>query len=161
MTGDYRQIEAELDEIAVVNTHEVIPVTDAECYCFVEGDWTPATRALYEAFTEGSLMVVPPIRCHEDGSAAFTIIGRETDIQTAITTVPEGIDIDIEAIGRQRVADDSIVGRLSDRHAKRSRQPSNSAIMTSRVTRRAKTSLVNWSVRPPLQRNISGKRNQR
>lgn len=73
MTGDYRRFKAEFDEIAVVNTRAVIPVTDAEYYCFVEGNGTPVTRALYEAFMEGSVMVVPPIRCNEDESATFLL----------------------------------------------------------------------------------------
>lgn len=115
LTGDYRQFEAELDEIAVVHTYEVIPIMDTECYCFVEGEGTPATRALYETFTAGSLLIVPPIQCNEDGSATFTVLGTETDIQAAIANVPEGIGVDIAAVGGRKVAEDSVVGRLSDR----------------------------------------------
>lgn len=115
VTGDYREFEAELDEIPIVTAHEVIPVTDTECYCFIEGDGTPATRALYDAFTQGSLMVVPPVRCNGDGSATVTLIGSETDIQDAIDGLPDGIAVEIEAVGGRTVAEDSIVRRLSDR----------------------------------------------
>lgn len=115
VTGDYRRFEGEIDEIDVVTTHEIVPVTDTECYCFIEGEGTPATRALYETFTTGSLMIVPPVRCNEDGSATLTVLGTERDVQATIDTVPEGIDVEVEAIGRQRVAEDGVVGRLSDR----------------------------------------------
>ncbi|QLG50844.1 helix-turn-helix domain-containing protein [Natrinema halophilum] len=115
LEGTYRRFERELAESPMVSDYEVIPVTDRECYCFLEGDVSAAARSLFENFTRGSLMTVPPIECNDDGTNTFTIVGTETDIQSAVDGVPDGVGVTVEQVGGKRVAADSVVGRLSDR----------------------------------------------
>lgn len=115
LEGEYRRFERVLDESAMVSDHEILPVTDRKCYCFFEGAVSPAARSLFENFTRGSLMTVPPIECNEDGSNTYTIIGTEADIQTAVDGVPDGVDVTVETVGGKRVAADSVVGQLSAR----------------------------------------------
>ncbi|WP_254523090.1 helix-turn-helix domain-containing protein [Natrinema caseinilyticum] len=115
LEGDYRRFERELAESPMVSDFELLPVTDRTCYCFLEGEVSAAARSLFENFTRGSLMTVPPIEYNDDGTNTFTIVGTETDIQAAVDCVPDGVGVTVETVGATRVAADSAVGRLSDR----------------------------------------------
>lgn len=113
--GDYRQFEDELDSSRNVDEYELLPITDRECHCFLEGAVTDAARLLFENFTRGSLITVPPIECNDDGTNTFSLIGRDADIQAAVEGVPDGVGVTVEAVGGETVAPESAVGRLSPR----------------------------------------------
>ncbi|WP_254763564.1 helix-turn-helix domain-containing protein [Natrinema marinum] len=115
LEGDYRRFEGELAESPMVSNYEILPVTDRACYCFLEGEVSTAARSLFENFTRGSLMTVPPIECNDDGTNTFSIVGTEADIQAAVDGVPDGVGVTVERVGGKRVAADSVVGRLSER----------------------------------------------
>lgn len=99
----------------MVTDYEVLPIADREWYCFFEGTVSSAARSLFENFTRGSLMTVPPIECNDDGSNTYTIIGTEADIQAAIDGVPDMVDVSVERIGGKRVTAESVVDRLAPR----------------------------------------------
>lgn len=115
LEGEYRRFERELDDSPMVSDYDVLPITDRECYCFFEGEVSAAARSLFANFTRGSLLTVPPIECNEDGTNTFAIVGTETDIQAAVDGVPDAVEVTVERVGGERVAADSIVGRLTDR----------------------------------------------
>nr|WP_245852935.1 helix-turn-helix domain-containing protein [Natrinema ejinorense] len=95
----------------MASDHELLPITDRECYCFFEGEVSPTARSLFETFTSGSLMTAPPIECNEDGRTTYTIIGTEAAVQAAVDGVPDAVAVTVGAVGGKRVAPDSIVGR--------------------------------------------------
>lgn len=113
--GDYRDFEAELKDDSNVWDHEILPITERQCYCFLAGKSETVGRALFENFTRGNMLTIPPVECHGDGSSTFTLIGTETDIHAAVDGVPEGVDVTIEAVGGKRVAPDSVISQLSAR----------------------------------------------
>ena len=115
LRGDYRRFEAELEASRNVDEYELLPLTDRECHCFLEGTVADAARLLFENFTQGSLITVPPIVCNDDGTNTFSIIGTDADIQNAVESVPDGVGVTVEAVGGETVAPKSAVGRLSDR----------------------------------------------
>lgn len=115
LEGAYRRFERVLEESGMVSDYELLPITDRECYCFFEGAVSPAARSLFEIFTRGSLLTVPPIECNEDGSTTYTIIGTEAEVQAAVDSVPDAVGVTIEAVGGERVAPDSVIGRLAPR----------------------------------------------
>ncbi|ELY88435.1 helix-turn-helix domain-containing protein [Natrinema altunense] len=115
LEGEYERFDRVLDESEMVSDYELLPITDRECYCFFEGTVSPAARSLFETFTNGSLMTVPPIECNADGSTTYTIIGTEAEVQAAVDGVPDAVGVTVEAVGGTRVAADSVVGRLSPR----------------------------------------------
>ncbi|WP_222919209.1 helix-turn-helix domain-containing protein [Natrinema sp. SYSU A 869] len=115
LEGEYRRFERVLAENEMVTDYEVLPITDRECYCFFEGEVSRAARSLFEIFTNGSLMTVPPIECNADGTNTFTVIGTATDIQAAVDGVPDAVGVTVERVGGKRVAADSVVGRLPAR----------------------------------------------
>lgn len=113
--GDYRRFEAELEASENADEYEILPITDRECHCFLEGEVADAARLLFENFTRGSLITVPPIVCNDDGTNTFSIIGADADIQAAVEGVPDGVGVTVEAVGGEPVAPESAVGRLSER----------------------------------------------
>ncbi|QSW99972.1 helix-turn-helix domain-containing protein [Haloterrigena alkaliphila] len=115
LRGDYRRFEAELAASENADEYELLPLTDRECHCFLEGEVADAARLLFENFTQGSLITVPPIECHDDGTNTFSIVGTDADIQNAVEGVPDGVGVTIEAVGGETVAPTSAVGRLSRR----------------------------------------------
>ncbi|NHN57553.1 MULTISPECIES: helix-turn-helix domain-containing protein [Halorussus] len=115
LRGDYRRYEADLRAADNVAEAEILPVTDRSCYCFLAAESETLGRELFDNFTRGSLMTVPPVECHGDASSTFTLVGTEADIQAAVEEVPEGVAVDVEAVGGERVADDGVLGRLSPR----------------------------------------------
>ena len=115
LEGEYRRFERERADSPMVSDYEILPVTDRDCYCFLEGDVSAAARSLFENFTRGSLMTIPPIECNDDGTNTFAIVGTEADIQAAVDGVPDGVGVTVERVGGKCVAADSVVGRLSAR----------------------------------------------
>lgn len=115
LRGDYGRFEAELAASENVDAYEVLPISDRECHCFFQGQVADAARSLFEIFTRGSLITIPPIECNDDGSNTFAIVGTEADIQRAVDAVPDPVDVTIDAVGGESVAPKSAVGRLSPR----------------------------------------------
>lgn len=115
LRGDYEGFDDVLAADGNVTEHALLPLTDETCYCFLSGTVDAPSRALFENFTQGSLLTVPPVECHADGSSTFTIVGRDADIQTALDGVPAGADVSVERVGGRRVAPDSVLGALSAR----------------------------------------------
>lgn len=117
-----------------------------------------AVGLLAMVLTRGSLLIVPPIVCHDDGSGTFTLVGTDSGIQNSVDGVPPGVDVTVEQVGGERVTPDSAVGQLSARQQKPSRLPSPSATTPSHGRRRSKTWPTNSGVRRPRPPNTSGGR---
>ena len=115
LRGDYRRFEADLAADDAVADHALFPVTDETCHCYLTGTVGPAARALFENFTRGSLLTVPPIECHDDGSSTYAIVGADRDVQAAIEGVPDAASVTVERVGGQRVARDAPESALSAR----------------------------------------------
>lgn len=113
--GTYEQLDSVIADDPNVSHHEILPIRERECYCYLAGESTAGERALFENFTQGSLLTVPPITIHADTSSTFTLIGNSEDIQAAVEGVPDAVDVTVEEVGGERVAADSVVGALAPR----------------------------------------------
>jgi hypothetical protein len=113
--GAYETLEGDLDGSPHVDDYEILPLTDRECYCFLKGEATPGSRALFENFTRGSLLTVPPVSLNPNGTSTFTLIGTQTDIQTAVERIPDPVGVTVDEVGGERVATDSVITSLSPR----------------------------------------------
>ena len=115
LEGEYRRFAAVLEDHESVRDYEILPLSERECHCFFQGDVSPAARTLFENFTRGTLMTVPPVECNRDGSNTFAIIGSEADIQAAVEDVPSGVGVTVEAVGGDEVAPERVLDRLAPR----------------------------------------------
>lgn len=115
LQGEYERFESVLRADPYIRDFELLPATETECYCFVESEGTATARALFENFTRGSLLTVPPVTWNRDGTSSFTLVGPEADIQAAVDGVPEAVDVTVESVGGTAVTAEGVVGRLSPR----------------------------------------------
>lgn len=113
LRGDYHRLESVLENGENVRDFELFPNSESEAYCFLATEGSTVGRALFENFTRQDLLTVPPIRCHDDGSSTFTLVGTDPAIQAAVDGVPDGVDVTVEAVGSQPVAQQNILARLS------------------------------------------------
>lgn len=113
--GDIERFENIIKEDDAIDEYELLSVSERESYCFVTGLGTADAQVLWDTFKSGSLMTIPPAEWNADGSYTFTIVGRDDDIQSALESVPDDVQIDIESVGGNKVAPDSVIDRLSDR----------------------------------------------
>lgn len=113
--GDVERFETAVGTDDAISEYERLGESETESYFFVTGLGTPDARALWENFKRGSLMTVPPATWNPDGSYTFTLVGRETDIQTAIERIPSTARVEIESVGGTQVSTEGIRHRLSER----------------------------------------------
>ncbi|QLD90346.1 helix-turn-helix domain-containing protein [Natronomonas salina] len=113
--GDYQRLEDRLAAESGISDYEILPLSDDECHCFLEGAGTADARRLWSNFNRGSMMTVPPVEWNADGSSTFVLVGTEADIQAAIEGVPEDIPVDVERVGGTAVRPESVRGALSNR----------------------------------------------
>lgn len=113
--GEAERFAADLEAIPEVVHQDFIHVDDHAFYVYHTCEKTPMTDALFDAFSLQSLLVVFPMEYHDDGSATVSVVGPGPDVETVLETVPDGIDVEIEAVGGPAVGSDGVVSRLSDR----------------------------------------------
>lgn len=113
--GDYRRLAEALEGGPNVRDFALFPNGDREAYCFLAAEEATPGRALFENFTRGDLLTVPPIECHDDGSSTFTLVGTDAAVQAAVDGVPAGVTVTVDAVGSGRVAPDDAARSLSPR----------------------------------------------
>ena len=115
LRGDYERFAGELDDDDAIADFELFSLGEREAYCYLSGEVGPASQALFENFTRGSLLTVPPVVCHDDGSSTFTLVGTDADVQAAVDGVPGAGTVTVDRVGGTRVAPDSALDLLSAR----------------------------------------------
>lgn len=113
--GDVEAFAADLEALPEVLHQEFIRVDDEEFYVYHTCERNPMTDAIFDAFSTQSLLVAFPMVYHDDGAATVTVVGPEPDIERVIADVPDGLAVDIEAVGGPAVREDGVLSRLSDR----------------------------------------------
>ena len=113
--GDADAFAADLDSVPAVVEYEVVPAASGVSYVYVRDEGSPRSLALFETFTRGSVIGIPPVVYNRDGSAALTVVGPVADVEAALDGVPGGIRTDVEAVGSPGVAPETAVSRLSPR----------------------------------------------
>jgi predicted DNA binding protein len=114
VSGDVERFIDLLEADESVDEYDRLQLSETESYCFVTGPGTPDAQSLWKGFKTGSLMTVPPAKWNADGTYTFTIIGRDDDVQAAIDAAPEGVHVEIDAVGGTKVTADSVLDRLAE-----------------------------------------------
>lgn len=113
--GDAAAAADDLDQMSKIVDYSIRAIDENSFYLYVQCMSTAILRRLMNSFTNGSLLVVPPVECHQDGSLLMTFVGSSTEIQAAIDGVPKGITTTIEEVGGGEIHRDGIANQLSDR----------------------------------------------
>jgi predicted DNA binding protein len=113
--GDADAFEAAVAEIPEVVDYDVVRAGDGAFYVYVRDATTDALGDLFAPITRGGLVVVPPIRYHEDGTVTFSVFGPDAEIQAAVEAVPDPVTVTIEEVGGLDATTATVEARLSER----------------------------------------------
>jgi hypothetical protein len=97
--GDADAFEAAVADIPEVLGYDIERTGSEAFYVYVRDATTDALAELFGPITEGGIVVVPPIRYHEDGTVTLSLFGPEAEIQAGIEAVPDPVTVSIEAVG--------------------------------------------------------------
>jgi DNA-binding CsgD family transcriptional regulator len=115
VVGDPEALEAAMQEIPEVVGYELAPVTDRSCYVYVRDATTGPLRDLFAPVTTGGILVVPPVEYQPDGTVAFSMFGPDEELQEAVTSVPDPVEVTIEAVGGLADTTVTVEAALTDR----------------------------------------------
>lgn len=113
--GDREAFASDLDEIPQVIDYDISSINEGSFYVYIRDTTTPTASQLFETFCRGSLIIVQPIKYNQDGTVTITGIGSDSDLQSAIDGIPDGIETNIGEIGGLDVSQEAVTARLSDR----------------------------------------------
>ena len=97
--GDREAYVDALESIDAVLDHDVAAAGDDSFYAYHQCVVDRGARQLFEAFTKGSMLLVPPVEFGDGGASTFSLFGDGDVIQAAIESLPPAIDVDVEEIG--------------------------------------------------------------
>lgn len=113
--GDADAFEAAVTEVSEVVDYDLVRAGSDAFYVYLRDATTPSLGELFEPITRGALVVVPPIRYHEDGTVTFSIFGPGEEIGSAIESVPEPVDVTVEEVGGLAAAPAAAETHLTER----------------------------------------------
>jgi hypothetical protein len=96
--GDADAFEAAVEGIPEVLGYELEPAGEDAFYVYVRDATTDALGDLFDPITRGGLIVVPPIRYHEDGTVTFSLFGPDAEIGAAVESVPDPVTVTVEEV---------------------------------------------------------------
>lgn len=97
--GDRKPFEERIREIPEVLGYDIEPIDDRRFYAYIRDASTDELRELFAPVRKGGLVVVPPIRYHEDGTVSLSLFGPAEEIQAGIEAVPEPITAQVDSVG--------------------------------------------------------------
>lgn len=88
-----------LDSIDAVVDHDVAAAGDDAFYAYHQCVVDRGAKKLFAAFTEGSMLLVPPIEFGDGGASTLSLFGDGAEIQAAIDALPPAIEVEVHEIG--------------------------------------------------------------
>jgi hypothetical protein len=112
---DSEALTARMDELSVVRDYEIASDGDGAFYLYVHDATTDSLQELFGPLSGSALVVVPPIQYHADGTVTMSLFGSAEDLQSAVDSIPDPIDVEIESVGGLVGATPAADGLLSER----------------------------------------------
>lgn len=97
--GDREAYVEALDEIPAVLDHDIADAGEGAFYTYHQCEVGRGAAELWSAFTQGSMLLVPPVEFGDGGTSTFSLFGESAEIQAAIDALPPEIDVDVLEIG--------------------------------------------------------------
>lgn len=115
IVGDVDALEVAMREIPEVVGYEIVRIDDQSCYAYIRDTTTGPLREMFAPVTSGGLLVVPPVEYEPDGTVAFSIFGPNDQLQNAVSSVPDPVEVTIEAVGGLADVTTAVEAKLTDR----------------------------------------------
>jgi predicted DNA binding protein len=114
----YRERVETVDSIEWV---ELTPIDDDSFYVYVCQERRDADEAWREAFAALEILVVPPIRYHDDGSFDITLLGEGENLQAVVDGLPESVETTVLEVGEYDRRHPRVTGDVTDRQLEAAR----------------------------------------
>ncbi len=114
--GDPTPVAERAADTAGIESVELSATAEGQTYVLVvmRPLETPLFAAIHRASTQAGLIVRKPI-VYRDGTMAARVVGDAGALQRALDAAPDGVDVQIDEIGRLRAHADEPVASLSKR----------------------------------------------
>ena len=106
-----------LGGVETVLEHEIVPTDEGAFYVYVRERLDTGERQLTDAFTRGSLVVMPPLEYRSDRTIGLTVVGTAASLQRALDEAPAGIDVDVRRVGQYDAGRMDAANALSERQS--------------------------------------------
>jgi hypothetical protein len=113
--GDADAFEAAVEGIPEVLGYDLERTGEGAFYVYVRDATTDALGDLFGPVTRGGLIVVPPIRYREDGTVAFSLFGPDAELQAAVESVPDPVDVAVEEVSGLDATAEAVETLLTER----------------------------------------------
>lgn len=114
LEGDTERFERAIEDIPVVLEYDLKRAGDGKFYVYIRDQTTPTMSHLFEAFTDNSLVIAPPIE-YREGTVTMSLFGSAERIQSAFERVPDFVTVRVEEISGLQALPGTIPAMLSDR----------------------------------------------
>ena len=104
-----------LDEIETILEYEIVPADGDGFYLYVREQLDSSERRLTNAFTQGSLVVMPPIDYRSDRTIDLAVVGTAASLQRSLDEAPDSVNAEVQHIGQYRAGQMDVVNVLSER----------------------------------------------
>ena len=115
VVGDREPYAAALAAAENVVDFEITGIDDRSFYTFLRQRRPDIDEATFAAFQRTGVIVVPPIQFLPDGVATLTVVGEAEALQSALESLPDGVEVTVERVGdydwRQSLFDPGLTGR--------------------------------------------------
>lgn len=113
--GDREAYEAAIEDVDSIVEYDLTPIDERSFYVYVTERPRESDEAL-KALIEGTSMVlIPPVEYHPDGTIRMTVGGEEGDLQALIAYAPDAFTVDVEEVGEYDRPRPGPVADLTDR----------------------------------------------
>ena len=113
--GDADAFEAAVEAVPEVLGYDLERTGEEAFYVYVRDATTDALGDLFEPITRGGLIAIPPIRYHEDGTVTFSLFGPDAELQAAIESVPDPIEVTVEEVSGLDATAEAVETLLTER----------------------------------------------
>jgi predicted DNA binding protein len=99
VVGDASRFEDRVREVPEVLDYDIELIEEGRFYIYIRDSSTDGLRELFRPIRRGGLVVVPPVRYHEDGTTTLSLFGPDEEIQASIEAVPDPITVQVDTVG--------------------------------------------------------------
>jgi len=97
--GDVDPYAAALEAVDSIHDYDISRLDDDGFYAYIEQEPSDLDETLFDTFSRPGVIVVPPVEFGSDGTAELTILGKPAALQSALESIPDAVDADVERIG--------------------------------------------------------------
>jgi hypothetical protein len=109
--------ESALEDVSSILDHEIVPAEENAFYLYVRERLDAGAKRLTDAFTHGSLVVMPPIEFRSDRRIGLTVVGTSSSLQRALDEAPASVNIDVQRVGQYNASRMNAANALSKRQS--------------------------------------------